>query len=496
MASIEELREIRLKKRKELEDKGINVFPNKVNRDYFLNQVIGDFENIKNKEKEIYLVGRIMSKRGQGAIVFSDLFDGTDRFQIVFKKDENVKYSDYDLEDGMKMFEEFADEGDFIEVKGLLFLTKTNQPSLLVKSWKIIAKSLRPIPDAWYGIKDEDERFRKRYIDTILSPELHARIYRRSTFWNVIRNFLLAKDFVEVETPVLETKTGGAEAKPFITHHNALDIDVYLRISVGELWQKKLMVGGLPRTFEIGRIFRNEGMSHEHAQDYTSMEFYMAYSDYISGMEMIKELYREVVLKVYGKTKFSIRGEEIDFGDEWEIYDYIEIIKNEFGVNVLEADLNDLKDALEENNIQFDPKTTNRERASDLLWKVCRKKIKGPGFLINVPIFMEPLAKKSEKDNRVVERFQVLIAGSEVGKGFSELNDPLDQAERFAHQEELREQGDEEAQMNDLDYVEALEYGMPPSFGFGVSERFFCMLEDVSIREAQIFPLMRPKDRE
>ncbi|OYV26240.1 MAG: hypothetical protein B7W98_03260, partial [Parcubacteria group bacterium 20-58-5] len=276
----------------------------------------------------------------------------------------------------------------------------------------------------------------------------------------------------------------------------------YLRISAGELWQKRLMVAGLPKTFEIGRIFRNEGMSAEHAQDYTQVEFYEAFKDYEAGMEMIADLYRTIADMVYGTRVFSIKGFEVDLGKEWEMYDFCKLVEDRFGLNPLtemykktekRVTLGDLIEICENAGIKYEHTEYNIARAVDSLWKIIRKEIAGPGFLVNVPVYMEPLAKKSAKDSRVVERFQVMIAGSEIGKGFSELNDPVDQAERFARQQQLRDAGDEEAQMPDADFVEALEYGMPPAFGFGVSERLFDFFEDVSIREGQIFPLMRPR---
>ena len=305
---------------------------------------------------------------------------------------------------------------------------------------------------------------------------------------------MLTRDFIEVETPVLETTPGGADARPFITHHNALDLDVFLRISAGELWQKKILVSGIPRTFEIGRIFRNEGMSHEHAQDYTQMEFYMAYSNYEEGMKMIRELYLEIAENVFGKTTFEVDGNTIDFAEEWKIYDYVSLIERESSVNVLTAGVDELIGALEDKHIKFGKEGINRERATDLLWKNIRKTLMAPGFLINVPIFLEPLAKESKDRPGTVERFQVIVGGTELGKGFSELNDPIDQRSRFEHQEKLRDAGDDEAHMKDESYIETMEYGMPPAFGFGLSERVFSVLSGVSIREAQIFPLMRPKE--
>ena len=393
--------------------------------------------------------------------------------------------SSYDL------FVGTVDTGDVVEFTGMAFTTKRGMPSLDVTGWRMLAKSLRPVPDEWYGLKDEDERYRKRYLDILLTKDLANRFRRRSKFWNVIRAYLLERDFIEVETPVLETTTGGADARPFETHHNALDLDVYLRISVGELWQKRLMIAGLPKTFEIGRVFRNEGMSAEHAQDYTAFEFYEAFKDYESGMEMVTDLYRTIADKVYGTRAFSIRGFDINLGKEWKMYDFCALMQKEYGLDPLDESA-DWTSVLTMKHIPFENGADIR-RLIDTAWKQIRKTLGGPGFLINVPVYMEPLAKRSVRDPRVVERFQVILAGSEIGKGFSELNDPVDQAKRFNRQQELRDAGDEEAQMTDMDFVEALEYGMPPAFGFGVSERLFSFLEGVSVREGQIFPLMRPR---
>jgi lysyl-tRNA synthetase, class II len=501
VASIEEIKNIRQDKINILEKVGIYPYPSKIEKSHTIFEVRENFKKLESDNQVVTIVGRIMSMRGQGALAFIDLYDGTSRMQSLLKADENIIYSEknIDLEkasinSAFDLFRETIDQGDFVQITGTPFVTKRGEETILCKEWKIVAKSLRPIPDEWYGIKDEDERYRNRPIDILLNEELKNQIIRRSTFWQTIRNFLLTRDFIEVETPVLETMPGGADARPFITHHNALDLDVYLRISAGELWQKKILVSGIPRTFEIGRIFRNEGMSHEHAQDYTQMEFYMAYSNYEEGMKMIRELYLEIAEKVFGKTTFEIDGNTIDFAEEWKIYDYVSLIERESSVNVLTASVDELIGALEDKHIKFDKEGVNRERATDLLWKNIRKTLMAPGFLINVPIFLEPLAKESKDRPGTVERFQVIVGGTELGKGFSELNDPIDQRKRFEHQEKLRDAGDDEAQMKDESYIETMEYGMPPAFGFGLSERVFSVLSGVSIREAQIFPLMRPKE--
>lgn len=461
----------------------MDSYPAQTKRTHTIEQFLENYATLEKNCEEVALAGRVLSIREHGGAMFVDLFDGT-KGQCYVQR-EKLGESLYDL------FVAAVDAGDIIEVAGTAYTTKRGVPSLDLTGWRMLAKSLRPLPDEWYGIKDEDERFRKRYLDILLTKELADRIKRRSRFWNTIRKFLLERDFIEVETPVLENTTGGAEARPFSTHHNTLDLDVYLRISAGELWQKRLMIAGLPKTFEIGRIFRNEGMSAEHLQDYTQVEFYEAFKDYNAGMDMIADLYRTIADKVYGTRVFTIKGFEVDLGKEWELYDYCALMQKEYGLDPREEG-GDWEQVLRDKDIAFD-NGAGVERLVDIAWKQIRKTIPGPGFLINVPVYMEPLAKKSAKDPRVVERFQVMIAGSEIGKGFSELNDAVDQAERFTRQQALRDAGDDEAQMADADFVEALEYGMPPAFGFGVSERLFSFLEGVSVREAQIFPLMRPR---
>lgn len=485
MASIEEIRNARIDKLQILKDKGINPYPVNTARQYSLQETISDFTNLSQKDKVI-LSGRVMAIRGQGALVFFNINDGTATFQGLLKKDE-MEVEIFDL------FFDTVDVGDFVEITGSLFVTKKGQQTLQVKSWKMLSKSLRPLPDKWDGLQDEEERFRKRYLDIIFNPEVKEMIEKRSKFWSATRDFLIQKGFMEVETPVLENTTGGAEARPFITHHNALNMDVYLRISP-ELWLKKLIVAGFPKVFEIGRIFRNEGMDAEHVQDYTQMECYQAYSDYKEGMIFVEEMYKYIASQTFNTLQFKIKGFDVDLNKKWEIYDFTDTILKVTGIDIRQADLKMVEAKLKELKVVYDTKDGfNLNRAIDNLWKYCRKQIAGPGFLINVPVMMEPLAKRMESNPDLVERFQVILAGSEMGKGFSELNDPLDQAGRFADQAKLREAGDTEAQMTDDTFVEALEYGMPPTFGFGFAERLFSFLMDKSCRDCQTFPLLKPK---
>ena len=476
----------RLHKLEELKKQGINPYPAQAHREIALGQVLADFKDLETSQKLIKVAGRLRGLRAHGNLIFANLQDGSDIMQIAISKKEVG-------EAPFKLFEKYIDMGDFVEVAGTAFVTHKGENSLLVKSWGLLTKALRPLPEKWHGLQDEEEKLRKRYLDLMMNKDTYDMVIKRAKFWQATRDFLMKHDFLEVETPVLEAMTGGADARPFITHHNALDLDVYLRISMGELWQKKLMVAGLPKTFEIGRQFRNEGMDAEHLQDYTQMEFYWAYANYKDGMKLVEELYKHIAQEAFGTLKFKIKDFDIDLGQEWQQYDYVEIVKKMTGVNILEVSEKEIKAKLDELGVKYDEQGFNITRAIDNLWKYCRKQIAGPGFLINTPVAISPLAKRDEKNPELTQRFQVILAGSELGNGYSELNDPIDQEARFNEQQELRAAGDEEAQMHDHDFVEALEYGMPPTCGFGFSERLFSFFMNKSARECQIFPLMKPK---
>lgn len=480
--SAESLQQVRLEKLELLKRFGMDPFPARASRDLWLSEVKVQFDDLS--DRTLSLVGRAMAIRGQGAIMFVVLNDGTDTFQAVFKKDELS-------EDLFKLFTDAVDVGDFLSVTGTLFTTQKGEKSLLVKSWTMLAKSLLPLPEKWAGIQDDELRLRKRYLDLLTDTEARDVFYKKAKFWEATRNFLKERGFLEVETPTLEITTGGAEARPFRTHHNDFDIGVYLRISVGELWQKRLMAAGFPKTFEIGRVYRNEGSSPEHLQEFTNMEFYWSYADYNDGMRLVEDLYAYITAQVFGTTKFVTHGHTIDFSMPWSKIDYVSHVEEVTGINVLEATESVMESKLKELGVEYTG--NNRERLTDTLWKYCRKKITGPAFLINHPKLVSPLAKALPDDSRRTERFQVILAGSEVGNGFSELNDPVDQRARFELQEKLIARGDDEAMMPEWEFVEMLEHGMPPTCGFGFGERFFAFLVDKPIRETQLFPLVKPR---
>ncbi|MDO8520507.1 MAG: amino acid--tRNA ligase-related protein, partial [bacterium] len=332
MASLEEIRKERLKKLELLKSRGVDSYPSKVARDLSLAEARAQFSKLEKEKKTLALAGRVMAIRGQGAIQFVVLSDGGTTLQAVFKKDVLG-------DDAMALFGETVDIGDFIGVSGELFVTQRGEQSILAKSWTMAAKSLRPLPEKWHGLEDKEEKLRLRYVDLMLDADLRELFVKKAKFWNTIRSFMEAQGFLEVETPTIENTTGGADARPFKTRHNALDMDVYLRISAGELWQKRLLVAGFNKVFEIGRIFRNEGMSHEHAQDYTQMEFYLAYANYEDGMALVERLYKHVAKEVFGTLEFVIGEFTVDFGKSWERYDYAATIKKFTEIDIASSEL-------------------------------------------------------------------------------------------------------------------------------------------------------------
>ncbi|MCX6719256.1 MAG: lysine--tRNA ligase [Candidatus Taylorbacteria bacterium] len=484
MASLEELRQTRLNKLEILKKHGMDPYPASVPRDFCLADARDKFKENEASGKVFSVAGRIRAIRGQGAILFIVLDDGKGAFQAVIKKDTLSQ-------ELFSLFTETVDIGDILSVTGTFFTTQRGEQSILVTSWTMATKVLQSLPEKWHGLVDPDEKLRKRYLDFIMNPELRDLMFKKAKFWETIRAFMKEEKFLEVETPTLEVTTGGAEASPFKTHHNDFDLDVFLRISVGELWQKRLMAGGFQKTYEIGRVYRNEGSSPEHLQEFTNLEFYWAYADYNDGMDMVVKLYRKIAMEVFGKTAFTYNKHEFDLANEWVKIDYTAEIKKLTGIDIAKATKEEMKAKLHVLKVSFDG--TNRERLVDTLWKYCRKNISGPAFLINHPTIVAPLAKSVKDDPSIVQMFQPIIAGTEIGRGYSELNDPIDQQQRFDVQQKLLEGGDAEAMMPDHEFVEMLEHGMPPTCGYGFGERLFAVLANKPLRETQTFPLMRPK---
>lgn len=482
---LEDLIKERLKKRDALIAAGINVYPAKVARTHEISKALGDFDALASSKKTISLTGRIMGMRGHGGVIFYDLRDDGGQIQIVFKQDSAKNFD---------LFKENLDIGDFVSATGELFITNRGEKSIATSEIEIAVKSLRPLPSEHFGLNDTETRLRKRYLDIILDPVVKETFRKKAIFWSEFRKALQKENFLEVETPVLESTPGGADAEPFVTHHNALDIDLYMRISL-EIAQKKILVGGYDKIFEIGRIFRNEGISAEHLQDYTQLEFYWAWTDYKDLMKFVEKLYKKVIKATTGSLETNFQGQVINWGVKWQKLEYFKLFKDMVGLDLNKASEEDLIAEANKRSIKVDT-NLGRGRLIDLLYKkLIRPTIIQPSFLINPPIDLEPLAKRLSGKQNKVERFQVIACGTELGKGFSEGNDPSDQRGRFEEQMRLREAGDKEAQRLDEDFLEALEYGMPPAGGFGLSERLFAILMDKPVRETVIFPLMRPKDK-
>lgn len=465
----------------------MNPYPSRSSRSFEIGKALADFENLSKSGKDFTLAGRIRAIRKHGKISFFIIEDESAKIQAGFRKDilGGEKYA----------FLKNFDEGDFIEVTGNLELSKTNEKTLWAKDCKILSKSLRPLPEKFHGLKDVEEKLRKRYLDLIANPEVKEMFRKKAVFFKSIREFLEKKGFMEVHSPALEAVAGGAEANPFATHLDALDIDMYLRISL-ELYQKRLIVGGYEKIYEIGRVFRNEGIDKEHLQDYEQIEFYWAYANYEDLMPFIEEFYRYFIEKTFGTLKFDIGRHKVDFSkDKWERVTYKEFIKKYSGVDIDKIkSSNELEEIVKKLGVK-NAKNMGRGRLIDqILKKACRPKEAGPIFLIDHPVEVSPLSKRSDEDPSVTERVQIIAGGSELCNAYSELNDPIDQKDRFEAAAKLREGGDKEAHMFDEDFIEALEYGMPPTAGFGMSERVFAVLAGKSIRETVFFPMIKPKE--
>ncbi|MEO6729472.1 MAG: lysine--tRNA ligase [Candidatus Dojkabacteria bacterium] len=471
---------LRIEKLNKLKKLGFDVFPSQSAKQYTNDEIISKFEEFNTQT--VTLAGRITSLRMHGKLVFMDLTDMSGKIQVYIKADE-LKGGNQELS-----FEqlELLDTGDFIEVKGEITKTQRGEISILAHTIKILTKAIRPMPTE---MEVKEERYRRRYLDMNLHPEVRARFVRRAIFWEKTREFLTKKGFYEVNIPVLEHTTGGADAKPFQTHYDALGEDFFLRIS-HELPLKRLIGGGFEKVFDLGPRFRNEGLSEEHLPEHVAMEFYWAYANYKQGMELITDMFRFVMQEVFGTLQFKIKGFDIDLSKEWENLDYTTLLNGRFNIDIEKDSVEKLTKILEEQGVKLDGES-NRNRVVDNLWKVIRKTMAGPAFLTGVPKFMSPLAKSSLENPEITERFQPIIAGSELGNGYTELNDPLDQLSRFTEQQGLRDAGDDEAQMLDIDFVEMLEYGMPPTVGWGHSERAFWFFEGVTAKEGVPFPQLK-----
>ena len=480
------LMQIRREKLEELQKEGKDPYKiTKFNRTNTAGEIKANYE--KFEQKDVTVAGRIIAKRIMGKASFCTIQDSDGKIQSY------ISINDLG-EESYKAFKTW-DIGDIIGITGFVFKTRTEEISVHAKSAILLSKSLRPLPEKFHGLKDVDLRYRQRYVDLIMNPEVKETFIKRTQIINEIRNILNEKGYLEVETPILNTISGGATARPFVTHHNTLDIDMYLRIAT-ELNLKRLIVGGYDKVYEIGRIFRNEGMDIRHNPEFTSIEFYAAYQDYHDMMDITEEIFQRCSMKVCGTTKITYQGTEIELGGKWKRISMIDSIKEVTGVdfNTINTD-EEAVSLAKERNIEIPNGKETRGNVISLFFdEYVEKTLIQPTFIYDYPIEISPLAKKCKDDPRLTQRFEAFIGGREYGNAFSELNDPIDQYERFKEEIRARENGDDEAGMMDEDFVNALEYAMPPTGGEGIGiDRLVMLLTDsASIRDVLLFPTMKP----
>lgn len=488
MATIEELKKIRLKKLEAIRALFINAYPEKTKRTHKIEEALKGFSSLSSAKKEVILAGRIKSLRQHGGSTFLDIEDGTGKIQGFFRKDRLGEKS-------YVFFSDNFDIGDFIEVRGVLFKTKKGEKTIEAADFKILAKSLLPLPEKWHGLQDIEERFRKRYLDLLFNADVKTKFEIRSKIIRTIREFLEKKDFLEVETPILQPLYGGAKAKPFKTHLNALNIDLYLRIAP-ELYLKRLLVGGLEKVYEIGKCFRNEGVDRFHNPDFTLLELYWAYADYKDLMKLTEELFTNLIKKLFGKSEIQYESKKISFKTPFARIEFNQLLKKYAKINLEEINLETLGKEAKKLEVKFDKNAGKSEIADEIYKKVCLPEIWEPTFIINHPLGTFPLAKRLENNPLKLANFQLIAGNCELVNAFSELNDPIEQEQRFEEQEKFFRKGIAEAQRKDEDFIEALEHGMPPSAGFGMGiDRLVALLTDShSLREVILFPTMRPKE--
>ncbi len=485
MASLEELRAERLKKLAALKAAGIEAYPISSGRTDEIAEILKKFDRLAGKR--VVVAGRVLSVRGQGALVFADLNDGTGKIQALFKEGE-ISGEQFNL------FKDTVDIGDFIEVGGSLMTTNRGERSVAVESWAMLTKSLRPLPDKWHGLADADERYRHRYLDSLANPEVKERFVVRSKIISLIRKLLDKDGFLEVETPMLQPQPGGATALPFVTHHNALDIDLFLRIAP-ELYLKQMIIGGFPQVYEVSRNFRNEGIDATHNPEFTMLEWYRAYSDAKTEQKFVEKFIKTIVKTITGGTTLTYDGQEIDFGAKFNKVSYLDLLKGAGVAKPLTATLAEVADQARELGVKVEPADSKAKILDNIYKKVCRPKIIQPTFIVEYPVDYLPLAKRSAKNPNLVDAFQLVVGGMELVKAFSELNDPVDQRERFAEQDKVKAGGDAEAQTTNESFLEALEHGLPPTGGVGIGlDRLTMLLTNTkNIREVIFFPTLRPR---
>jgi lysyl-tRNA synthetase, class II len=481
-----DLEKVRQDKLNALRQQGINPYPAKVWRTHTCQQVIDGFDQLLNQD--IGVCGRLKTIRAHGKSAFANLEDSSGFLQIYFKQDLLGQ-------DKYKIFQELIDIGDFIEARGNLMKTHTGEKTLVLNNFRIISKTLLPLPEKWHGLEDVETRYRQRYLDLIANPEVRQIFLKRSTIIKALRKFFSQEGFLEVETPILQSLAGGATAKPFITHHDALNINMYLSIAP-ELYLKRLIIGGFDKVFEIARCFRNEGIDWSHNPEFSQVEFYQAYADYHDLMDLMERFFTFIFQELGMDYQLSYRESTINFKPPYPRVKYVEAVNKYAGIDLNQLrDVKDLAQAAKKIGVEIEKNWSWAKIVDEIFKEKVRSQINDPVFIINEPIELSPLAKKTPDDPNYVERFHLVAAGFEICNAFSELNDPLDQEERFKAQQAARKAGDEEAQMNDLDFVEAMKHGMPPTAGLGLGiERLVMLLTGAkNIREVILFPTLKPK---
>lgn len=478
----EQIRKDRLEKITRLKKSKINPYPLFFEKTKEINEVLFSFK----EGARVILAGRIRSLRLHGGSLFLDFDDGTAKMQAYLKKNN--------LKENYKFFIENFDIGDIVLFKGSLFLTKKNEKTIEVKSYKLLSKSLLPLPEKWHGLQDVEERFRKRYLDLLMSSEVKNKFVLRAKIILELRRFLDKNGFLEVETPILQPIYGGAAANPFKTYHKALDSDLYLRIAP-ELYLKRLLVGGFQKVYEIGRTFRNEGIDKSHNPDFTTLEFYWAYTNLEDMMRFSEKMLKEIVKNCLKKNKILFQGKEIKFNTAFKRVDFYKLLKEKIKKDPRNLSERSIKDIAKKLKIPTNKKSKFK-LLDDVFKKTCTPEIIQPTFILRQPIELTPLAKRDEKDNNLASRFQLIVGGWELLNAFSELNDPIEQKERFEYETEQRKRGSQETHPLDKDFIEALEYSMPPAVGFGMGiDRLVSVLTNSNtLREVILFPLMRKKD--
>lgn len=480
---LDDLIKERIKKVSQLRKSGIDPYPEKTQRQFSIVQALDNFNDWSRRQKKIYLAGRIWSIRGHGGAVFADIKDQTGKIQLLFKLDKIG-------EEKMKFFQDFFDLGDFVEAQGVLFKTSRGEKTLEVRNFKMLSKSLRALPKKCYGLEDQEERLRRRYLDLLENDEVKERFVWRSKIIFALREFLNHAGYQEVETPVLQTLYGGAFARPFVTRLEALKMKIYLRIAP-ELYLKRLVVGGWENIYEIGKCFRNEGIDREHNPEFTLLELYSAYKTGEDLMKLTEKLFKFLAKKF----KKELPAANVLLRKKWHRVDLEKFLEQETGLNFQNSAEEWWRQA---QSLGLDAHRTDaKEKTADLIFKKLRDKIQEPTFIINHPVAISPLAKKKSDDAEKTARFQFILSGLEIVNGFSELNDPIDQKNRFQEQERLRKKGDMEAHPQDADYIEALEYGMPPTagLGIGIDRMIAAFTGSSSLKEVILFPFMKPRNK-